>query len=69
MPPLLEDSVYLRPRKEAPPLGVMPRNYWIENRVDDIHEAMERYRRYKYIIPVEWVEELAEHLRTLREEE
>ena len=60
-----ERGVYLRPRKTAPPLGIVPRTFWIENRADDIMEAIERYRRGKYIIPVEWVEELAEHLKTL----
>jgi len=58
-------GVYHRPRKTAPPLGLVPRKFWIENRADDILEAMERYRRGKYIIPVEWVDELADHLRTL----
>ena len=48
-----------------PPLGVMPKTLWVEDRVNDILEAMERYRRGKYIIPAEWAEELAEHLRTL----
>lgn len=57
--------VYCRQRRIAPQLGIMPRKFWIENRADDILEAMERYRREKYIIPVEWVEELAEHLKTL----
>jgi hypothetical protein len=62
----LDDSgVYRRPRKAAPPLGIVPRKFWVENRADDIMEAMERYRRGKYIIPVEWVDELAGHLRTL----
>jgi hypothetical protein len=58
-------GVYHRPRKTAPPLGIVLRKFWIENRANEILEAMERYRRGKYIIPVEWVEELAEHLRTL----
>lgn len=62
----LDDSgVYHRPRKTAPPLGIVPRKFWVENRADALMEAMERYRRGKYIIPVEWVDELAEHLRTL----
>lgn len=61
----MSSGVYHRPRKTAPPLGLLPRKFWIENRADDILEAMERYRRGTYSIPVEWVEELAEHLRTL----
>lgn len=60
-----DHGVYHRPRKTAPPLGIVPRKCWVENRADDILEAMERYRRSKYIIPVEWVEELVDHLRTL----
>lgn len=62
----LDDSgVYNRPRNIAPPLGIIPWKFWIENRADDILEEMERYRRNKYIIPVEWVEELVGHLKTL----
>jgi hypothetical protein len=43
----------------------MPKALWVEDRVDDILEAMERYRRGKYIIPAEWAEELAEHLKAM----
>ena len=44
---------------------LMSRQKWIENRVESILMAMEKYRHSKYIIPVVWAEELAEHLNTL----
>jgi len=62
-------GVYHRPRKIAPQSGIMPHKFWVENRADDILEAIERCRRGKYIIPVEWVDELAEHLRTLEKKD
>jgi len=62
----LDDAgVYRRPRNTRPPIGIMPKALWVEDRVDDILEAMERYRRGKYIIPAEWAEELAEHLKAM----
>lgn len=67
LPGVLDDNgVFCRPRKAKPSSGIMSYRYWIENRVDDILEAMEQYRRGKYIIPVEWVEELAQHLKELQ---
>ena len=62
-------DVFHHPRREVPPMGIMPRKYWIENRVQDILESIELYRRSKYIIPIEWVDELSDHLRTLRMDE
>lgn len=45
---------------KKPPLGIMPRNIWEEQRVDDILEAMKRYSLEEVPIPNEWVEELKE---------
>lgn len=59
-------GVFCRPRRAAPPIGIMPTKLWLEHRCDDILEAMERYRRFKYIIPADWAEELAGHLRTIK---
>lgn len=60
---MIEDTVFKRQRKTAENLSLLSRGDWVENRCDDILEMMERYRRHKYIIPVEWIEELAEHTR------
>ena len=50
-----------------PPLGLSPRNFWIEQRAWAIVEAMERYRRDGLTIPLEWADELAEHLKVIKE--
>lgn len=49
------------------PLGIEPRFIWVERRRDALLAAMARYQDGKYIIPVAWAEELAEHLRWLEE--
>jgi len=50
-----------------PPLGIIPRQLYEEgmlnDRIDGIIQAMSEYRRQKYIIPVEWADELACRLR------
>ena len=51
--------------QREPSLGIVPHHLWVENRANDIVQAMDRYSRGKYIIPVEWVEELIGHLKTL----
>jgi len=52
--------------KPKPPIGLMRRQEWIECRIDDIYHAINRYRESQYLVPLEWVEELAEHLREMR---
>lgn len=37
-----------------PPRGLFPQNLWIEQRVDDINCAIERYKRCGKEIPNEW---------------
>lgn len=59
-------GVFCSPRRVSPQIGIMPTKLWLENRVDDILEAMERYRRCKYIIPADWADELAGHLRAIK---
>jgi hypothetical protein len=49
---------------EKPPLGLTPKRIWIEGRIKEISLAIVRYveaGKLKYI-PVEWVNELAEHI-------
>lgn len=45
---------------KKPPFGITPRFIWIEQRVDEIIKAIDRYRESKQEIPKEWYFELAE---------
>jgi hypothetical protein len=49
---------------EKPPLGVKPRIIWTEVRIKEIADAIIRYIEAGKVrkIPVEWVNELAEHI-------
>ena len=53
--------------RTKPGFGIMPKYIWIENRIDEIFDAMWQYREGKYIIPIEWVEELVDHLKQMEE--
>ena len=44
-----------------PPLGVMPKNLWIEQRIKALDEAIERYyNSATHSVPREWVKEVQE---------
>jgi hypothetical protein len=43
-----------------PPLGIVPRNIAITQRMIDIQEAIYRYLDADYIIPQEWIREYFE---------
>jgi hypothetical protein len=45
---------------QKPPLGIVPHFLWIEQRIDEIIKAMDRYREAKKEIPREWYIELAQ---------
>ena len=45
------------PKSIKPPLGLLPKHIWEEQRVWDIAEAMERYRLAGKEIPQEWITE------------
>lgn len=51
--------------REKPSLGVKPRWLVAEGRLNDLVDAMTRYRRGQYIIPPEWFEEAGEIARWL----
>ena len=51
----------------APPLGIKPRTYWVEERIDAIREAIVRYAVAGRMVPDEWVIELSEHIMWLNE--
>lgn len=46
--------------KKKPPLGVLPRWAWIEQRIEELEQAIERYKAAKMDWPPEWAEELEE---------
>lgn len=43
---------------QKPPLGLMPKWLYDEQRIYDILNAMERYSKQEYKIPLEWITEL-----------
>lgn len=45
---------------KRPPFGITPRFIWIEQRIDEIIKAMDRYREAKKEIPKDWYFELAQ---------
>lgn len=45
----------------APALGLRPQWIWVELRIREIEEAMERYQARKQPIPSEWDNELSVH--------
>lgn len=42
---------------ERPPLGLMPKNIWIEKRIEDIAQAIRRYIESSFHVPQEWIDE------------
>lgn len=53
-------------QQEKPPLGIKPQSIWIASRVDEILQAMLRYRRSQRQIPEEWIVELDSHVQELQ---
>ncbi|MFW5438109.1 hypothetical protein [Paenibacillus apiarius] len=45
-----------------PPLGIMPKRIWIEQRCKEITDAIQRYIEAGHTIPIEWVMEYNELL-------
>lgn len=43
---------------QKPPLGLMPRSVWLENRRDDIYDAIARYRAAGKDVSRDWLNEL-----------
>lgn len=41
-----------------PPLGIVPHCIWVDKRIVEILDAVERYSIVGKVVPVEWVEEL-----------
>lgn len=45
-------------KQVKPPLGLMPRNWHIKQRITSIEEATRRYEGAGVDVPIEWVNEL-----------
>ncbi len=52
--------------KLGPPIGLMPKKIWIEQRIVDIEAAIERYKNAFVEIPQEWIDELYEHRQSIK---
>lgn len=48
--------------EEKPPLGIIPKYLWEENRAQDILNAMVRYSEKHLPTPREWIFEIAEYI-------
>jgi len=42
---------------EKPPLGLMPRRIHNENRMREVYEAIQRYRKEGKMVPGDWIDE------------
>ena len=43
---------------QKPPIGAMPRRFWIEDRIMELEGAINRYSKANLVLPGEWVAEL-----------
>lgn len=62
---LKEDNME-RPVK--PPLGVIPKKIWKEQRLRELRDAVGRYLEANQIVPIEWIEEYNQLLDDIRKE-
>jgi hypothetical protein len=49
-----------------PPLGLIPKELWLQERLENIKRAIIRYAESEYSIPVEWIEERDELLEKIK---
>jgi len=45
-------------RQAKPPLGLMPRKVWMEERLGEVCDAIDRYQKAGVAVPMEWYREL-----------
>jgi hypothetical protein len=50
---------------KKPPIGIITHHLWLEERVDNLMKAIDRYKEAGVPIPKEWQSELKEHLEKL----
>jgi hypothetical protein len=72
----MKENIYqnVRENYQKPPLGLRPRFIVLEDRLQEIRQAIERYMQYnkdeayeKFPIPHEWIEEYDEIVEKLNE--
>lgn len=44
-------------KTKRPALGLYPKKFWLESRLEDIEEAIKRYEENKQNVPLEWIGE------------
>lgn len=49
-------------KRGFPPVGLIPKKVHDNHRVDEIFNAMKRFSKAEYPIPIEWIDELIELL-------
>lgn len=52
---------------EKPPIGIMPKWLWEEQRLHDLHSAIQRYLDVGMTVNPEWIEEYNELSKRIRE--
>ena len=65
------DAIFNQNQKikvEKPPLGLMPRYLYNEQRFQEIYSAISRYYQAGKAIPIEWIEEYNDISKTLKNE-
>jgi len=55
-------------RLVKPPLGIIPKKIWKEQRLGDLRDAVERYLEANQRVPIEWIKEYNELLEDIRKE-
>lgn len=58
--PFLDRPNWSSPESPIPPIGLMPRKLYIEQRFADVTAAIARYAEARMAIPAEWISELDE---------
>ncbi len=54
---------------KKPPLGIMPRQIWMQKRFDDLIGTVDRFRQANTAVPREWYKEIGELALKLTENE
>lgn len=52
---------------EKPPIGIIPKKIWIEQRINEIRRAVNEYINAGMRVNVEWIEEYNQLLKELKE--
>lgn len=55
------EEIKERHRQKKPPLGIQPKEIWINERKKALEDAIMRYLNEGNAIPIKWIEELNEY--------